>query len=101
MAVAAKPASSFTVRRAEPRDRETVRGLIAEMAPALDPDRRLAWLYDGNVHGKAYTWLAIDQGSGEAAGLTSYFPFDVTAGAGSRARCTPRRARRCRRSASR
>jgi GNAT superfamily N-acetyltransferase len=80
MAVVAQPVVSHSIRRAEPRDRETVRGLIAEMAPALDPDRRLAWLYDGNVHGRAYTWLAIDHASGEVAGVTSYFPFDVSTG---------------------
>jgi GNAT superfamily N-acetyltransferase len=66
---------SMQIRRATPSDRATIAELIGELIPGADPQRRMAWLYDGNPQGTAATWLAIDDD--RVAGLTSYFPFDV------------------------
>src|SRR5262245_32410123 len=64
----------FSVRRATPSDRHLIKRTIAEYLPTVDPTRRYDWLYLGNPHGTALTWLATDDASGELAGLTSFFP---------------------------
>jgi hypothetical protein len=44
-----------------------------------DVTERLAWLYRGNPHGRAVTWLAFDQ-VGAPVGVTSVFPRKVQVG---------------------
>lgn len=50
--------------------------LLAEHTPGADVARRYAWLYEGNPHGAAVTFLAFDEG-GTLMGLTSLFPRRV------------------------
>jgi GNAT superfamily N-acetyltransferase len=61
------------VRLARPDDRPRIQALIAELLPEVDPRKRWDWIYAGNPHGPALTWIAIDDASGEAAGCTSFF----------------------------
>lgn len=67
----------FLVRQAAPEARAEDRRLIvetlAEYLPELDPEARFRWLYETNPHGRALTWFALDEASGELAGLTSFF----------------------------
>lgn len=67
----------FLVRPAapdvQPEDRRLIVATIGEYLPELDPELRFRWLYETNPHGRALTWLAIDEESGELAGLTSFF----------------------------
>jgi GNAT superfamily N-acetyltransferase len=81
---APSPAPSFTIRTASAaestEDRAAIRAVIAELIPSLDADQRLRWLYDTNAGGRAITWIAIDDATGEVAGATSYFPFAMAIG---------------------
>lgn len=61
------------IRLARPADKPRLLALIAELLPGLDPVSRWDWIYAGNPHGPALTWIAIDEASGEAAGCTSFF----------------------------
>jgi hypothetical protein len=47
---------------------------------AASPGARWRWIYAGNPHGRALTWLALDDRSGEVAGLTSFFRRRMVAG---------------------
>jgi hypothetical protein len=67
----------YSIRTATGADRDSISRLIGELAPTIDPVRRLDWLYTANPQGAALSWLAIDGATGETAGVTSYFPFDV------------------------
>jgi hypothetical protein len=62
------------VRMATPDDRGSIIALIREYLPDLDADRRYEWLYCQNPHGSGYTWLAEDETTAEAVGMTSLFP---------------------------
>jgi predicted N-acetyltransferase YhbS len=64
---------SHHVRLARPDDRPRIQALIAELLPEFDAKKRWDWIYAGNPHGPALTWIAIDDASGEAAGCTSFF----------------------------
>lgn len=70
------PAIPPRIARAEERDRSTVLALLAEHTPGADVAHRHAWLYEGNPHGAAVTFLAFDEG-GTPMGLTSLFPRRV------------------------
>ncbi|HEV8614022.1 MAG TPA: GNAT family N-acetyltransferase [Methylomirabilota bacterium] len=74
--VEAEPASDLDIRRAAPDDAKTVRSLIARTYVG-DAAIRHAWLYEGNPHGRALTWLARDRASGAVMGGTSLFPRRV------------------------
>lgn len=74
--VDAEPTSDLDIRRAEPADEDIVRSLIARTY-AGDAAVRYAWLYEGNPHGRALTWLARDRASGAVMGGTSLFPRKV------------------------
>jgi GNAT superfamily N-acetyltransferase len=74
------PGVGITVRRATEADRGTVVEMIGELQQAHPPEVRYRWLYVDNPGGPALTWLAIDDDRGEAAGLTSFFPFRLTVG---------------------
>lgn len=67
------------VRLAGPEDREAIRGLVSAMF-GQDVSARLAWLYDGNPHGKALSWLAEDARTGAPVAVTSIFPRRVLVG---------------------
>jgi predicted N-acetyltransferase YhbS len=64
---------SHHVRLARPDDQPRIQALIAELLPEFDPRKRWEWIYRGNPHGPALTWIAIDDASGETAGCTSFF----------------------------
>jgi GNAT superfamily N-acetyltransferase len=64
------------IARAEARDRSTVLALLAEHTPETDVARRHSWLYEGNPHGPAVTFVAYDD-DGTPMGLTSLFPRRV------------------------
>jgi GNAT superfamily N-acetyltransferase len=63
------------LRPATEADTPGILALLAEHIAHGDPARKWEWLYTGNPEGHALTWLAIDEVSGELAGLTSYFPL--------------------------
>jgi hypothetical protein len=70
--------SEFSIRRAEDAERPKVVGLLEQMFRGC-VEERYKWLYQGNPHGKAVTWLAFDQ-TGEAVGVTSVFPRKIWVG---------------------
>ncbi|MEW6210649.1 MAG: GNAT family N-acetyltransferase [Acidobacteriota bacterium] len=72
----AAPASDFDIKRAAPRDRQSVIALVSKMW-GEDISARYRWMYETNPHGRALTWLAIETASGEAVGCTSIFPRRV------------------------
>ena len=61
---------SFQIRRATLADRPAIEATLAEYLPDDDPRARYDWLYLGNPHGRALTWLVHDEPSGEVAGRT-------------------------------
>lgn len=69
----------FTVRLATEGDRGLIVEFLREMIPKEDPERRYDWLYVGNPAGRALTWIASD-GAGQAAGVTSFFPWRLWLG---------------------
>ncbi len=66
--------SEFSIRRATAHDDPTVEQLLQQMFRG-DVSERLSWLYRGNPHGRAVTWLA--ERAGQAVGVTSIFPRRV------------------------
>ena len=70
----------FRVRPAEEPDTDEILALLAEHLPEADPSARFDWLYVANPGGRALTWLAVDEDSGQVAGLTSFFPFRLWEG---------------------
>ncbi|HWO88806.1 MAG TPA: GNAT family N-acetyltransferase [Gemmatimonadales bacterium] len=70
---------SVRIRMAEPGDREVILRLLGEMHGAGAADR-YEWLYLRNPHGRALTWLAVDESSGDVVGMTSLFPRFVYVG---------------------
>lgn len=70
--------SDFHIRRAGDGDGEQVIALVSEMF-RTDATPRYEWLYSGNPHGKAATWLAVEE-DGAAVALTSIFPRKVLVG---------------------
>jgi len=67
----------FEIRTASHDDRGAIIGLMSKIYPG-DMAARYAWLYEGNPHGDALTWLAVERESGEAVGCTSIFPRKVS-----------------------
>jgi hypothetical protein len=63
---------SYRVRLAGPDDVPAIQELVAELLPGTDAARRYAWLYAGNPHGRALTWIA-EANSGKTAAITSFF----------------------------
>ncbi len=76
LAALVPPAPEVEIRRAGDGDEERVLELIARTYPG-DARARYAWLYRGNPHGRALTWLAVERASGALAGGTSMFPRRV------------------------
>lgn len=69
------PVPPYAVRQATQVDRPEILALLGEHMANGDPARKMEWLYEGNPEGRALTWVAVDDASGEFAGLTSYFPI--------------------------
>jgi GNAT superfamily N-acetyltransferase len=67
--------SPYTARPATEADKPQILALLGEHNPKSDAARRWTWLYEGNPEGRALTWVAVDDASGELAGITSYFPL--------------------------
>lgn len=70
------PGNDFQLRRAVEADRDSVIAIVSKMW-GEDISERYRWLYLANPHGRALTWLAIEQASGEVVGCTSIFPRKV------------------------
>lgn len=68
--------TGFSVRRANAEDQDAVLRLVSEMH-GHDVRDRLAWLYAANPHGRATSWVAVDDASAEVVGVASVFPRDV------------------------
>jgi GNAT superfamily N-acetyltransferase len=66
--------SSYSIRAASDADQPEILALLREHTPQVDPARKWEWIYVGNPEGRALTWVAVDDASGDLAGLTSYFP---------------------------
>jgi hypothetical protein len=66
----------YRIRRASEPDRPDTLALVSEMFRA-DVSDRLAWLYYGNPHGEALTWMAFDADD-RAVAVTSLFPRRVS-----------------------
>ena len=73
---------SFKVRRATDEDRGIIEATLREYHADTDSTRRYEWLYLSNPHGRALTWLAFDEASGEFAGMTSFFLRRLTVDGG-------------------
>jgi hypothetical protein len=69
-------ANEYLLRRAVEADRESVIAIVSKMW-GEDISERYQWLYLANPHGRALTWLAIEQATGEVVGCTSIFPRKV------------------------
>ncbi len=72
---------SYQVRLAQPDDRGSLLALQAELFRSggagkgrAELERRFDWLYRDNPHGKAVSWVAVDEASGQVVGTTSFFP---------------------------
>lgn len=44
-----------------------------ERLPGVDLERRLAWAYRGTPYGDALVWIALEDGTDDPAGLTTFF----------------------------
>jgi GNAT superfamily N-acetyltransferase len=71
-------ANGFTIRMASDEDRRHVMSAVSLLVPEVDVERRHRWLYEDNPHGRALTWVAIDDATGEIAGATSLFPRRIS-----------------------
>jgi len=69
----------FEIRTATSDDQQAIVALMGKIYPG-DMTARYDWLYRGNPHGRALTWLAIETATGEAVGCTSIFPRRVKVG---------------------
>lgn len=63
----------YRVRLAGPDDAGVVRELLGERLPGVDLERRIAWAYRGTPYGDALVWIAVEDGTDEPAGLTTFF----------------------------
>jgi hypothetical protein len=70
-------ANGYSVRKATDADRSHIMAAVARLIPGVDIERRHRWLYEDNPHGRALTWVAVDDATGEIAGVTSLFPRRV------------------------
>ena len=66
----------ITIRPAAESDRDRVIRIISEIFRE-DVSERYDWLYRGNPHGRALSWLAFDGRSSDPVGITSMFPRKV------------------------
>ncbi|HWO88807.1 MAG TPA: hypothetical protein VNL98_06630 [Gemmatimonadales bacterium] len=64
---------------AEPGDTDAVVRLLAELHGVGASDR-YEWLYVRNPHGKALTWVAVQESSRDVVGVTSVFPRLISVG---------------------
>jgi GNAT superfamily N-acetyltransferase len=74
-----KTTAPYSIRVAREEDKPRILPLLADLAPQLDPMKRWAWMYENNPEGHAITYVAVDEESGEIAGVTSYFPLRLWA----------------------
>jgi hypothetical protein len=51
-----------------------VLALLEAIVPVVPHARRFEWLYRDNPDGPAWSWFAVERGSGSAVGMTSVFP---------------------------
>jgi GNAT superfamily N-acetyltransferase len=75
MAEQTRTVPPYSLRVATLADRPLLLPLLEGLAPERDQAKHVRWLYDENPEGPAITWVAVDDGSGEIAGVTSYFPW--------------------------
>src|SRR5256885_9566209 len=68
--------NDFLMREAAHADKDIVIAIVSKMW-GEDITARYEWLYLANPHGRALTWLVIEQATGEAVGCTSIFPRKV------------------------
>jgi GNAT superfamily N-acetyltransferase len=73
-------ANGFSVRLATQADRPHILTAVQLLMPGVEVERRHRWLYEDNPHGRALTWLATDDATGEVAGVTSLFMRRIVAG---------------------
>ena len=68
--------SGYSIRRATADDKPKILETMNELlgGEGIDLVKRHEWLYEKNPHGRATTWIATDDASGEVAGCTSFFP---------------------------
>lgn len=66
-------ASPHHVRLARDSDHDAIMKLLGELLPELDTGDHWRWIYRDNPHGRAITWVAIDDATGDVAGCTSFF----------------------------
>lgn len=66
----------IAIRPATLSDRESVISVVSEIFQRDSTDR-YEWLYLANPHGRALSWLAIENASGTPLGVTSMFPRKV------------------------
>lgn len=69
----------YAVRLAQPSDLPRLLSLMSELRPGADPSARYKWMYEGNPAGRATTFLAVEEGTGETAGMASIFPWRLRA----------------------
>ncbi len=65
---------SWDFRRLEASDEQAFQEFYARRIGAERMRSRFRWLYRGNPHGDALTWLALTPGEGRIVGCTSIFP---------------------------
>ena len=69
---------AVSIRQLDPEcDREDLLAFLEEHLPTLPHARRFPWLYLANPAGRAWSWAAVDSGSGQMVGMTALFPRSV------------------------
>ena len=70
----------YSVRRANSQDIPRILELMGELRPGCDVAARHEWLYERNPAGPAATFLAVDDQTGESAGMVNTFPWRLRDG---------------------
>ncbi len=65
------------IRKMEPQDENAYLQFLGGLIKARPVSIHYQWLYRGNPHGEALTWLAIDRKEENIIGCTSVFPKKV------------------------
>jgi Acetyltransferase (GNAT) domain len=65
----------YEIRLAQHHDRDELLGLLAHVSD--HPQARYDWIYRGNPHGQALSWLVVEKATGDAVACTSLFPRRV------------------------
>lgn len=76
LAIPLPPVDEITIRPARESDRDSVIRIVSEIFRE-DASERYEWLYLGNPHGRALSWLAFDGNSRDPVAITSMFPRQV------------------------